>query len=266
MNYISLSLTDLVLASGLIFINGGISLALGLGIERTLLINTIRMILQLGAIGFILKFIFVQTGPIWTLGWGALMIALAGREILARQTYRLKGPKAYGLGTTTLFLIGFICTSFAIGLLIQPDPWYAPRYLLPILGMVIGNTMTGIGLGMETLTSSLKREQGIIEGRLSMGEPRFVALKDHMSRAMKTGMMPIINAMAASGIISLPGMMTGQILSGVDPIDAAKYQLMIMFLIAGGTALGTCLGVLGMANLLTDNRHRLRVERLSDQS
>jgi putative ABC transport system permease protein len=75
-------------------------------------------------------------------------------------------------------------------------------------------------------------------------------------------MMPIISAMAASGIVSLPGMMTGQILSGVDPVEATKYQLMIMFLIAGGTSLGVFLAVIGGARYLTDERHRLRLDRL----
>lgn len=262
MDYISLTLTDMVLASTLILINGGLSMALGLGLERTLFINSVRMLLQLTAIGFVLKFIFAQTNPFWTLGLAMIMIGFAGHEILARQSNRFAGYKAYGLGTSVLLVVGFVCTAFAIGALVQPDPWYAPRYVLPILGMVIGNTMTGIGLGMETLTSSVKREQAVIEARLAIGEPRFIALKGHIKQAMRSGMMPIINAMAASGIISLPGMMTGQILSGVDPIDASKYQLMIMFLIAGGTALGTTGGVYGTALLLTDDRHRLRLERL----
>ncbi len=264
-DYISLSLTDMILASSLIFINGGLSIALGLGLERTLFVNAVRMLVQLSAIGFVLKFIFAQTSPFWTLGLALIMVAFAGHEILARQSNRIKGFRAYGLGASTLLVVGFVCTAFAIGLLVQPDPWYSPRYVLPILGMIIGNTMTGIGLGMETLSSSIKREQGVIEARLAMGEPRFTAMKGHIRRAMKSGMMPIINAMAASGIISLPGMMTGQIISGVDPIDATKYQLMIMFLIAGGTALGTTGGVLGTAYLLTDERHRLRVERLAEE-
>lgn len=266
MDYVRLDMLDMALAASFILINGGISLALGLGLERTLLVNSLRMMVQLTAIGFVLKFIFAQSGPFWTLGLALIMVALAGHEILARQTYRLKGGRAYGLGSGTLLLVGFICTAFAIGAVIQPEPIYSPRYVLPILGMVLGNSMTGIALGMETLTSSLRREAGVIEGRLAAGQPRFVALSGLIRRALKSGMMPIINAMAASGIISLPGMMTGQIISGVDPIEATKYQLLIMFVIAGGTALGTMVGVLGTAWLITDDRHRLRLERLREPS
>jgi len=262
MEYVSLSWLDMGAVALLIFINGGLSIALGLGLERTLFINTMRMLIQLTAIGFILKFIFAQTSPWWTLGWAAIMLAVAGYEVMARQTYRLKGKQAYGLSTTTLLFVGFVCTAFAMGFLIHPDPWYSPRYILPILGMILGNTMSGIALGMETLTLAVKREQGVIEAQLLQGIPRFEALKSNMKQALKTGMMPIINAMAASGIVSLPGMMTGQIIAGVDPIDATKYQIMIMFLIAGGTALGTTMGVLGTGLLLTDDRHRLRLERL----
>ena len=263
MDYVALSLFDLGMAALLILINGGLSVALGLGLERTLAINTLRMVVQLAAIGFVLKFIFSQSGPWWTFGWAFVMLAVAGYEIIARQTYQLKGFLAYGLGTVTLMLVGFVCTGFAIGLLIAPEPWYAPRYVLPILGMMLGNTMTGIALGIETLSVAIKKGQDVIEAQLLLGASRMEALKDYMRQALKSGMMPIINAMAASGIVSLPGMMTGQIIAGVDPIDATKYQLMIMFLIAGGTALGTTAGVYGMAYLLTDERHRLRAERLT---
>lgn len=262
MDYVSLSWFDLGMAALLIFINGGLSVWLKLGLERTLFINTLRMLVQLAAIGFVLKFIFEQSGPWWTFGWALVMLLVAGYEIIARQTYRLEGLLAYGLGTLTLMVVGFTCTGFALGLLIAPEPWYAPRYLLPILGMMLGNSMTGIALGMETLSVAVKNGQAVIEGRLLMGARRMEALQDYIQQALKSGMMPIINAMAASGIVSLPGMMTGQIIAGVDPIDATKYQLMIMFLIAGGTALGTTAGVFGTAYLLTDERHRLRAERL----
>jgi len=262
MTYVTLSYWDLVLAACLIVVNGALSVAYRLGIERQLMIATLRMCVQLGAIGFILKFIFAQTSPLWTVGLAAIMILLAGREITARQTDRFRGWWTYGLGTATLLFVGTIATIFGVGILIGPEPWYAPRYVLPILGMMLGNTLTGISLGLENMTATVKRERTAIEARLALGATRFEALSQVQRQALKTGMMPIVNAMAASGIVALPGMMTGQILSGVDPIEATKYQLLIMFLIAGGTALGVFLSLGGAVRLLTDERHRLRLDRL----
>ena len=109
---------------------------------------------------------------------------------------------------------------------------------------------------------SAQRERASIEARIALGASRVEALSVVTRQALKTGMMPIINAMAATGIVSLPGMMTGQILAGVDPVEATKYQVLITFLIAGGTALGAFLAVMGGARLLTDERHRLRLDRL----
>ncbi len=266
MSYVQLSLWDLALAASLVLLNGGLSLAFSLGLERTLAWAMLRMAVQLGAIGFVLKFIFAQTSPLWTAGLALIMIFMAGYEVRARQSVRFKGWQAYGLGTATLFFVGTVATLFGVGVIIGPDPWYAPRYILPILGMMLGNTLTGISLGLESLTTSAKRERAAIEARIALGAARLEALDQVLRQALKTGMMPIINAMAASGIVALPGMMTGQILSGVDPVDATKYQLMIMFLIAGATALGVFLAVFGAVRLLTDERHRLRLDRLLNNS
>lgn len=263
MTYVTLSYWDIALAACLIIINGALSIVYRLGVERQLLIATLRMCVQLGAIGFVLKFIFAQTSPLWTMGLALIMILMAGREVMARQTDRFRGWWAYGLGTTTLLFVGTIATIFGVGVLIGPEPWYAPRYVLPILGMMLGNTLTGISLGLENMTTTVKRERNAIEARLALGATRFEAMDQVRRQALKTGMMPIINSMSASGIVALPGMMTGQILSGVDPIEATKYQLMIMFLIGGGTALGVLIAVTGAVRLLTDERHRLRLDRLT---
>ncbi len=262
MSYISLSYWDLALAAVLILANGLISLWFRLGLEKSLLINTARMLVQLSLIGFVLKFIFAQASPLWTIGWAVLMILVAGREVMARLTTRLKGWWGYGIGTTTMFFVSSFTTLLAVGVIIGPDPWYAPRYILPILGMVLGNTLSGISLGLETLITTLKRERSSVEARIALGHKRFEAIDEPLRQALKTGMMPIINAMAASGIVSLPGMMTGQIMAGADPVEATKYQILIMFLIAGATASGTLLAVAGSAYRLTDDRGRLRLDRL----
>lgn len=261
-SYIALSYWDLVFAAALILINGLLSFAFRLGLERTLFIAAARMTVQLMAIGFVLKFIFTQTSPLWTLGLGLCMVLFAGREAMARQTRRLKGWWAFGLGTSTLMFVGLLAVLFGVGVLIGPEPWYTPRFVLPILGMILGNTLNGISLGLETLTTAAQRERAAIEARIALGGTRTEALSIVMRQALKTGMMPIVNAMAATGVVALPGMMTGQILAGVDPVQATKYQVLIMFLIAGGTALGVFIAVLGGTRLLSDERHRLRLDRL----
>jgi putative ABC transport system permease protein len=261
-SYVTLTYWDMALAATLILLNGVISMAFRLGLEKTLLFAAVRMSIQLMAIGFVLKFIFAQTSALWTAGLALIMILVAGREVKARQETPFKGWRAYGLGTATLLFVGTIATIFGVGVLIGPEPWYAARYVIPVLGMMLGNTLTGISLGLDSLTTTARRERNAIEARIALGAQRFDALSDVIRGALRTGMMPIVNAMAASGIVALPGMMTGQILSGVDPVEATKYQLMIMFLIAGGTALGVFLAVLGGARYLTDERHRLRLDRL----
>jgi len=260
--YIALSYWDLLLAAMLLLINGAVSLHFRLGMERTILINALRMSVQLSLIGFVLKFIFAQDTPLWTIVLAGVMIALAGREAMARLSVRLAGWHGYGIGAGVMFFVSSLVTMLAVAAIIRPAPWYAPRFVLPILGMVLGNTMSGISIGLETLIGSLRRERAAIEARIALGHGRLEALGQPLRAALKTGMMPIINAMAASGVISLPGMMTGQILAGADPVEAVKYQILIIFLIAGATASGTLLAVFATALRLTDDRARLRLERL----
>ena len=264
MNYVVLSYWDLALASVLILVNGALSLAFRLGIERRLLWSAVRMCVQLGAIGFVLKFIFAQTSPVWTVALGLAMILLAGREIRSRQTHVFSGLWTYGIGTSTMMFSATLVLVFALAGLIQPEPIHAPRYVLPLLGMLLGNTMTGIGLGLDTLTRTAKREKAAIEAHIALGHSRVEALREPVREALRTGSMPIVNAMAASGIVSLPGMMTGQILAGVEPVEAVKYQILIMFLISGATGLGVLTAVIGAAWRLTDERHRLRLDRFAD--
>lgn len=262
MSAIPLGLPELGLAALLILINGAVSLAFRLGLEKHLAIVTARMVVQLAAVGFVLKFVFEQTSPMWTAALAILMIAAAGWESTARGETRIAGFLSYGLGTATLMLTGTVATMFAVAGVIGPEPWYAPRYVLPILGMVLGNCLTGVSLVLETIGQAAKREQSAVEARIALGASRFEALQDVLRRALRTAMMPILNSMAASGVVALPGMMTGQILAGADPVEATKYQILIMFLLAGATAASVVLAGVGAVFLITDDRHRLRGERV----
>ncbi len=128
--------------------------------------------------------------------------------------------------------------------------------------MMLGNTMTGIAVGLDRLTDTVWRQRALIENRLMLGQRWQVAIGDARRDAMRSGMIPIINSMAAAGIVSLPGMMTGQILAGTSPSLAVKYQILIMFTITVGTGFGTLAAVLTASRRLFDERERLRLDRL----
>jgi putative ABC transport system permease protein len=261
--FIALGYTDVALASALVLVNAGLSFAFRLGLEKRLLVAAARMAAQLLLIGLVLKWLFASGSPVWTGLAALLMLLFAGREAMARQERRFRGFWGFGLGTTSMLMASFLVTIFALTTQVQPDPWYNPRYAIPLLGMILGNAMTGVSLGLDTITRSAARDRVMIETRLALGHPRFEALGTVIRDTLRTAMIPIINSMAAAGIVSLPGMMTGQILAGAAPVEAVKYQLMISFLIAGGTGLGVLAAVVGAAVRITDTRHRLRLDRLT---
>jgi len=263
MTYVPLTPLDLTLAACLLLINGAISWVFGLRLEKSIAIAAVRMLVQLALVALVLKFIFTQSSAFWTIVMALVMVFAAGIEVVSRQSRRLASLPALAFSSGTLLFIGMTITGLGVGVMIGPDPWYAPRYVLPILGMVLGNTMTAISLVLSTFSEAANRERTAIEARLALGSHRFQAMSGPLHVALRTGMMPILNSMATTGIVALPGMMTGQILAGVDPVDAAKYQVLIMFLIASATALGSFCAGLGAILLLSDNRHRLRLDRLS---
>lgn len=260
--YIPLSTWDLVLASVFLLLNAGCSVALQLGLARQLLIAAVRMVVQLMLVGLVLKAVFAAASGWITLAVALVMVGFAGREIRARQERALKGLWGYTLGSGSMMLAGALITIFALAALITPSPWWSAQFALPLFGMILGNTMTGVSLGLDTLHTAVARERIAIEAQLLLGRSFRDAVAPAVRRALRSGFTPIVNAMAATGVVSLPGMMTGQILSGVDPQQAVRYQLMIMFLIGGATGLGVIGAVLTSAWRLTDHRHRLRLDRL----
>jgi putative ABC transport system permease protein len=143
------------MASVLIFINAGLSVVFGLKVHRSLLVAAIRMVVQLTLVGLVLTTLFSLVSPLWT-GIAALaMVLFAGHEAAQRQERRLSGWWSYGLGTGCMMMASVLVTVFALLAALLPNPWYDPRYAIPLLGMILGNCMTGIGLGLDTLTTSL---------------------------------------------------------------------------------------------------------------
>ena len=262
MSFMPLGYGDIALAAVLIGLNAVLFIWLRLRLERQLVIAALRMLVQFSLLALVLKTLFELASPIYT-GLAALaMVLFAGYEVMGRQQRRLAGWWGYGVGASSILFAGTIVTVFALTTQVRPDPWYHPQFALPLLGMILGNTMTGVALGLDTLSTRVARERPAIDAMLALGATRRAAFRPFVREAMRSGLIPILNAMSAAGLVSIPGMMTGQILSGVDPIEAVKYQILIMFLIAGGTGISVVCAVHMAAARLSDNRHRLRLDRL----
>jgi len=260
---ISLNPIDLSIAAILVLFLALISWRLRLGVEKRLLLAAVRSVVQLGLLGLVLKTLFAQSNLLFIGLLCLFMLMVAGYEVMARQQRRFTGPWGMGIGTMSMFISSFSITLLALHLVVRVEPWYQPQYLIPLLGMLLGNTMSGIAIAMDNLTQNVWLQKGNIEARLILGEGWSSAIADIRRDALRAGLIPIINAMAAAGVVSLPGMMTGQILAGSPPLEAAKYQIMILLLIAAGTGLGAITAVWISSSHLFDERQRLRLERLT---
>lgn len=263
MTLIHLTGWDVLLATALLLLLAGITLRLQLTVTRPLVVAALRMGVQLLLIAYVLEGLFASNNPALVALLAAVMLAVAGREALVRQRRRLSGFWGYGVGTGAMFVASFGVTLLVLTALVSPEPWYGPRFAVPILGLMLGNTMSAVALGLNHLftTASAQREQ--IEQRLALGEPYAQAVADIRAESVHTGLIPVMNGMAAAGLVSLPGIMTGQILAGAPPVEAVKYQIVLMLCLAAGTGLGLLVAVWSACRRLFDERDRLRLDRLT---
>ena len=264
MNVILLSPQDLAVASALVLLDAGLSVMLRLGIHRQILWAALRMVVQLIAVGYLLRFIFSLNSPAATLGIIIVMALIAAREIAVRPNRRFKGFDGYALSAVSVFLATFVTAGLALSTAIRPQPWFDPRYAIPLAGIILGSVLNAGSITLDNLLGGLQRERPAIEAQLGLGVEFRDATNPLLRESVRRGLLPVINQMSAAGIITLPGIMTGQILAGMDPVDAVKYQILLMFLLAGASGIAA-LGVAYLAlRRLTDERQRLRLDRLTD--
>ena len=257
-----ISLWQLAMALALVLIPAACSAALHLGLGRKILIGAVRLSAQLFAVGFVLTWIFAVEHPGAVALMVTWMVAAAGVTAVGRAETRYVGIYfdallAVAVSSLTIVVIGTAAV-------VQNTPWWAPRYLIPILGMILGNSMTGISLGLGTWLESVRERRDRIESMLALGATRWEASREGITEALRRALTPTLNIMAAAGIVSLPGMMTGQILAGNAPGLAVRYQIAIIFFIAAAAAIGSLLAVLLSYRRLFDHWHRLRLDRLKD--
>lgn len=121
-------------------------------------------------------------------------------------------------------------------MIVGTTPWWEPRYFIPTGGMVIGNSMSAIAIALERLFGEMRQQREVVEMKLALGADYREASSDVFRNAVTAGMIPSINAMMGVGLVFIPGMMSGQILSGTDPLIAIRYQIVVMFMLVGSTA------------------------------
>lgn len=254
-SYISISFGQLALAALFIIINVGLSFALRLGLTQSLLIASLRMVVQLLLVGYVLQWVFTLRNPVLVLLVALAMTVIAGFSSVNRTRRRF--ASIYWSNFVSLLTASFVVTGLTVNGIIRVEPWYDPQYQIPMLGMVLGNALTGTSLALDRFMEDLTSRREQIEALLSLGATRWEAAHQSVKEALRTGMIPTINSMMVMGLVSLPGMMTGQILAGASPTDAVRYQILIIFTQASGTAIAT-IGVVILAFLaLFNQQHQL---------
>ena len=228
-NLISLDTTDLVLCLGLIGIAIALSLWRKLALEKQLAYSAVRSLMQLIAIGYILDIVFAIDNWLIVLCILGVMIAIASIVTRNRIDQKLPGLLAtviLSLVASSAFTLGYV-----ILLIVQPERWYEPQYLIPLAGMLFGNAMNGASLAGDRLLNAINQNRLEIETHLCLGATGKQAISRYQKEAIRTGLIPTLNNMVVIGLVSLPGMFTGQVLGGSNPRDAASYQILILFAI-----------------------------------
>ena len=263
MTPILLSPTDIAVAATLIVLDGILSVALRLDLHIQLAVATLRMVVQLVLIGFVLRAVFALASPLATVAVVLVMMAIAAREIAARPEQRLGRIGNYAVGAGAVFVATSLTAILALTTAIRPHPWYDPHYAVPLAGIILGNVLNGGSLALDGMLDGVVRERAAIEAQLALGSTFRHAIRGLVRSSIRRALLPIVNQMSAAGIITLPGIMTGQILAGMDPLEAAKYQILLLFLLSGGAGLAAVAVVYLAAMRLTDDRQRLRIDRLT---
>ncbi|UZQ49208.1 ABC transporter permease [Clostridium kluyveri] len=222
---------------------------------KLLLAASLRMSVQLVIVGYILQYIFSNPKPLFTVVFLILMIAFAvNRVIKSRKDLNYDFKIAIGASLTFsgIFILFFFMTA------VVNKSIFNPQYSIPLAGMIIGNAMTGINIGIKTFMDSISKEKSKINTLLNLGvEPKDI-LKPFANNALETALIPTLNSMVGMGIVFLPGMMTGQILSGTLPTTAIMYQIAIMIAICTSVCITVFLSLnLGYKSLYNNRKQLL---------
>ncbi len=251
---IDLDLLDLAVSSGLVIILTGLLLWLRLDIIGPLLVAMARVIVQLLMLGIFLTVVFQAPQPLGGLvGSGLLLLAVSVVTSNRLGQQQLLLPLLVG----SLLLSTILVTGYMQLLVIQPPVWYRPQYLLALVGMLLASSpAVMVGVGQQFL-QVVKQEKEAIETHLSLGATASQAIRPYWRMALQQGLRPVIQSTAITGLITIPALMAGLILTGVAPLLAAAYQIVVVLMVLVHQILTAILVVQGLARGIFDG-HQLR--------
>jgi putative ABC transport system permease protein len=229
METLDIELPQMALLYGLCLLPWLLLRLMGLRLDREIGIGILRMSIQLALVGIYLKALFDLNHP-WLNGlWILAMLIVADLTILSRAGLK---TRYFALATFTAVAASVLfSTAYLVILVIRPAHYYDARYIVPLAGMILGNCLQGNVIALERFYSELRRNENEYATFLTLGATRWEAVRPYFRNAVKAALNPTIAGMATMGLVSLPGMMTGQILGGSEPWIAVKYQIAIMICI-----------------------------------
>ncbi|MGD8718495.1 MAG: iron export ABC transporter permease subunit FetB [Candidatus Zixiibacteriota bacterium] len=256
--FIQLTLVDVAIAAAFVVLVAVLSLVNRLGVEKTLAVGAVRTFVQLLAVGYALKWVFGLDRWYLVLLAVVLMVGVAGWHGARRAG---PGGRVVVIATAAIFLSSVAVILFLFGAVIRVEPWYDPRYVIPLAGMVINTAMNGASLGMATFATSARDHAERLEAALAAGASSAAAARPYVRDAVKKALIPTLNALMTVGIVQLPGAMTGMILAGSPPTAAVLYQIVIMYMIAAAAALSAIGAVMWYSRSFFTPAHQLRPEQ-----
>lgn len=255
---IDLSYWSLLFIYALMAIPLAVFLNTGVDLIRSSAIAIVRMTIQLALVGLYLGLLF-ELNSVWlNVTWLIIMLFVANINIISSAGLKLNYfflPTLIGVSLSTLIVLVVF-----VFIVINPQPFYDARYLIPVAGMILGNCLRGNVMALERFYSSIRKNEKVFSTYLFMGARLSEASRPYLRQAVKAATAPQVATMATLGIVSLPGMMTGQILGGAFPIVAIKYQIAIMISIFSAMALSSYLNIRLSMAVAFDDFQNLRHE------
>lgn len=233
--YYAIDVWGLLAAMLMVAVAAGISGLMRLGVGRTLLWSACRALVQLCAMGLVIGVVIRADNPWLVVALIAVMVVAGVQITLSRANgvpHGMAGPVFLSLVVTMLLMLALVAE-----LIVRPAPWYSAQLVVPLAGMLLGNSVSALAVGLTRFFESMRERRDEVDMLLALGATRWEAARPSIVSSIRLGMLPTTASLASSGIVTIPGMMAGQVIAGGDPLDAAKYQFVILAAISALTLL-----------------------------